>query len=277
MPQAGAMRVEVAEVVFDVGPDRLLTEAERAALIALDQSGSVHSAQGPGIRLEIVPGDRIDDPRGETPENGPAAVLEIDGRIRLRHAKFEAELEPLRRKVRLQRDPSTSAPLEVTLRTALCCALPLERAVALHAAGIVIDGRGAVFFGPSGAGKTTLSRSSPHPVLSDELVVVSGRPWKLRPSGAWGELGTQATSPVAAPLQFLAALEKGSDPVLTPLEPDDAIRKLLGVVVLPPSARLWERAFGVIAELVRTVPTYRLEWCPSTPPWQTLERTTFRK
>ncbi len=270
------MRIELAKLVFDVGPDRLLTDAERTALTALDPTGPGGSHEA-DIRLEIVAGGRREVPACDPPENGPAAVTATDGRIHLRHARFEAELEPMRRRGWLIRDPSTSAPLEITLRTALCCALPLQRAVALHAAGIVIDGRGAAFFGPSGAGKTTLASSSPHPVMSDELVVVSGPPWELRSSGAWGELGPQPRSVDAVPLEFLAALDKGPEPVLSPLPPDSAIRKLLGVLVLPPSTGLWDQAFGVITELVKSVPTYRLRWFPSMPPWRVLQRIAFRE
>jgi hypothetical protein len=177
------MRIELAGLAFDVGPDRVLTNEEQAALGALDRTGAARDPRAPEIRLEIVPGEPVEGPPAGSPDHGPAAVTETNGGISLRHARFAADLEPLQRHGRLRRDPSTSAPLEITLRTALCCALPLEGCVALHAAGLVIDGRGAVFFGPSGAGKTTLSRLSPHPVLSDELVVVSGPPWELRPSG----------------------------------------------------------------------------------------------
>lgn len=43
----------------------------------------------------------------------------------------------------------------------------------LHASGIVRNGRGYVFFGHSGAGKTTIAGlSAPHVVLSDDLVIV---------------------------------------------------------------------------------------------------------
>jgi hypothetical protein len=265
------MRIELAGLAFDVGPDRVLTNEEQAALGALDRTGAARDPRAPEIRLEIVPGEPVEGPPAGSPDHGPAAVTETNGGISLRHARFAADLEPLQRHGRLRRDPSTSAPLEITLRTALCCALPLEGCVALHAAGLVIDGRGAVFFGPSGAGKTTLSRLSPHPVLSDELVVVSGPPWELRPSGTWGEFGPQSTSLDAVPLEVLADLGKGSKTVFTPLATGAALRRLLGVVVLPPSVSLWDRALGIVAELVRSVPTFRLEWSPAAPPWRALE------
>ncbi len=43
----------------------------------------------------------------------------------------------------------------------------------LHAAGVVRGGRAHIFFGPSGAGKTTVTRLSPRDVvLSDDLTLI---------------------------------------------------------------------------------------------------------
>jgi hypothetical protein len=88
------------------------------------------------------------------------------------------------------------------------------RGAIVHAAGAVIGGRGMLFAGPSGAGKTTLSRllaAAGHEILSDDRVVVlrgrdgftlHGTPWP-------GEGGFAA--PGGVPLGASVFLLKGSE------------------------------------------------------------------
>jgi hypothetical protein len=159
----------------------------------------------------------------------------------------------------------------------MCCRLPLAGGVALHAAGVVVDGHGVVFFGASGAGKSTLAGTSPHPVVSDELVAVAGNPFELRRTGFWGALDERRGAPPAAPLAALVELDKGPRLELEPLDAATAFRRLLPVVVLPPAPELWRQATAVVARLVATVPVLRMAWHPAQPPWAAIVASVERK
>jgi hypothetical protein len=126
---------------------------------------------------------------------------------------------------------------------ALLTRAPLVRALPLHAAGVALPSGGVAFFGPSGAGKTTLSSCSPYPVLSDELVVARlGEPATLIRSGFWGEGSGPPVSP--APLTALVELGKGPRFTLERLRPTEALRRLDESPSAPPGRTGARRRVG---------------------------------
>jgi len=195
------------------------------------------------------------------------------GRLLSSHRSFTAEIDPAAARARLFRRETRAYPLETVVRTAMMARLPLVGGLPLHAAGVVLDGRGVAFFGPSGAGKTTLAATCPHPVLSDELVAIAaGQPFDLVPSGFWGE-GRSAARVRAAPLAALVALDKGPRTALEQQGPRAAVRRLVDSVTVPLAPPLWSQALRVLAAVVGAVPVYRLEWTPEVPPWDVLAAT----
>jgi len=260
------VKLALAGLRFVVEPDGLLTAGERAAITRLDEQ--VTASEGLPFRLEL----ESRPPADETIEAaGRPADVHAEGRlVRLAHRDFEAALDIRRRLGVLRRDPAGAFPLEVTLRTAMCCALPLAEGVALHAGGAVLPPGGVVFFGPSGAGKTTAAACCPHPVLSDELVAVRGDPFEVRATGFWGELAPAGTTARLAPLAAVVELAKGPRLSITPLAPEEAFRHLLSCIVLPASDALWNHALATVARLVRAAPCLRLSWSPTRSPWEDL-------
>jgi len=174
-------------VLFSVEPEEMLTGAERAAIGRLD--GADDGPPQEPFRIELVPeapwtsGDAALFPRWD-----PAVQRWSDGRLLCSHRSFTAEMDPAAAWARVQRREDRAYPLEAVIRTAMMARLPLLGGLPLHAAGVILNERGVAFFGPSGAGKTTLSDTCPESVLSDELVAVAPRerPWLVR-SGFWGE------------------------------------------------------------------------------------------
>lgn len=142
-------------------------------------------------------------------------------------------------------------------------ALARREAVLLHACGAEITGRGFVFAGHSGDGKTTLagllSREGT-PLLSDERIAIRktergfvafGTPWP-------GE--GNVVSNGACPLQGMFILKKaarhalgGSSPSLAP----DLVARAIVPYYLPDIA---ERILGILAELASGVPLRELHF-----------------
>jgi hypothetical protein len=114
--------------------------------------------------------------------------------------------------------------------------LAQHRRGVLHAAGLVLDGRGVILAGASGAGKTTAARwfaGRDHIVLSDERVVVGmleavphvwGTPW--HGDGGFAEPGP-------APLHRIFLLEKDGDNTSAALSAAVACARLLSLCTVP--------------------------------------------
>ena len=263
------MRLRAGGVLFSVEPEEALTEEDRASLARVD-TGEGGLPQPP-VRIEIVarPPWTSDDarlyPRFELP-----VQRWDDGRLLVSHHIFTAEIDPSAAWARLHRTREHTYPLGVVIRTTMLARLPLLGGLPLHAAGVVLGQRSVAFFGPSGAGKTTLAESYPGTVLSDELVAITpGEPFSLERSGYWGE-GQERGGPAGAPLAALVALDRGPSFVLRRLETRDAVRCIVDAVPVPLAAPLWSQALAVTADTVSRVPVYRMEWTPAEPPWDHL-------
>jgi hypothetical protein len=263
------VRFRAGGVRFSVEPDSALLPCERDALGRLDADREDDSQPPVAIELVEAPPWSSDDP-ALFPQWEPAVQRWSDDRLLCSHRSFTADVDPFAGRARLHRREERAYPLEAVVRTAMTARLPVLGGLPLHAAGVVAGGRAIAFFGPSGAGKTTVAKASPFPVLSDELVAVGpGRPFELVRSGFWGEgKETGRTGPAA--LALLVELAKGPALRLTRLAPAPAAARVLASAPVPLAPPLWSRALAVAAELVRTVPVERMEWAPGEPPWERL-------
>lgn len=264
----------LAGLGFEVEPEDALSPAEKRSLQALERIAGTEPPPRSFFHIRLVTGGipgcgRLED----FPARTPALAEWADGLVRVTHRHFCCELDPLALTGRLHRGRSEAAfPLEVTLRVALASRLPLEGGLPLHAAGILTGGGGIAFFGPSGAGKSTLAGLSPHPVLSDELLAVTpGRPFDVTRTGFFGTLGLSNAPAGAFPLRALIELGRGPRFRLRRLSAREALRRLLGVILVPIGPPLWTAAIDVAGRLTAAVPAYRMEWSPASPPWDELE------
>lgn len=263
--------IVLAGLGFEVAPEEGLSPDERAGLSRLTSSAK---PQGPAPAFRLTMADAPSWARvslASCPDHAPASVAAVGDRLHVMHRRFAAEIDPFAREGRYYRAVPAVAGLETALRVSLQSQLPVSGGVSLHGAGLVVDGAGVVFFGPSGAGKSTLSASSPHPVLSDEMVAVRVAPATLYASGIWGTLGRRPLEPKPVPLMALVQLAQGSRFLMEPLAPLHALRRLIGVTLVPPLPVLWGQALEVLGRLVEEVPTYRMEWSPRQSPWPYIE------
>lgn len=115
----------------------------------------------------------------------------------------------------------------------LCAHRVLDlQGVILHSAGVVSEGNGFVFFGASGAGKTTISRLSldgGRRVLSDDLnaVCLTSEGPRIEKLPFCGESALVAPGAASAPLRALYRLEKGARNTLRRLGRAEALASLL--------------------------------------------------
>jgi hypothetical protein len=134
-----------------------------------------------------------------------------------------------------------------------------------HACGVrdLADGSGYLFCGRSGAGKSTTARlwQGHGSVLNDDRVLVRhtrGQGFQLHGTPWHGDV--PHTDPGSAPLRAVFFLEHAPEHWVQPIQPDQALRRLLTSAWLP----LWDhRAGGVqtlelCARLVAEIPCYRL-------------------
>jgi hypothetical protein len=265
---------------FEVAPWELLSTAERRAIASLtSRTGDALPAAGRDrpFTLEIEEGP---PPAWPGTDLAPASVEWDVDRVRVRHRRLDAVLDPASHRGRLRRDASVGWPLEVTLRTALAARLPLAGGLPLHAAGLVVEGHGVAFFGPSGAGKSTLAATSPHAVLSDEMVTLvplgetDARPrsYGLSGTGFWGAIGQRPAPAGSHPLSALVELAHGPHIGIDHLDARTATRRLIASVLVPPGPPLWSAVLSVIGDVVRSVPVLRLAWNPDELPWAALAR-----
>ena len=150
--------------------------------------------------------------------------------------------------------------------------LARHQGAVIHAAGMEMSGKGFIFAGPSGAGKSTLARlfnaskgqNNPGAsILSDERIVARkvngtfnayGTPWH-------GEEGT--TRNTCTPLSGIFFLNHGSENRAKPLEPRQALDRLLKVISIPWYDR--DVMPGILLfcdELLTRVPLFELHFTP---------------
>jgi len=145
----------------------------------------------------------------------------------------------------------------------------------LHAASSVRQGRAFLFFGPSGAGKTTVARLalSDTTLLSDEISYVrpDGPSYVAHGTPFTGELAKSGEN-ISAPIAGLYQLVKASTNRVTPMKQGDAARSLLeSVLFFAEDPDLVKLVFKSVCDVVCRLPVYRLEFVPDRSFWNLVQ------
>jgi hypothetical protein len=140
--------------------------------------------------------------------------------------------------------------------------------VELHGCGIIDrDGRGQLFVGQSGAGKTTTARvwlsEGDYEIVSDDRVIVRfvDGEWRMFGTPWHGE--AELSSPISAPLGAIHLLVQASRTELVSLPPAQAAASLFGCT-FPPFYDAEALAFTLecLDRIVRDVPVRALRFLP---------------
>jgi hypothetical protein len=171
----------------------------------------------------------------------------------------------------LVRQSANPYSLDGALRILHTLLLARREGFLLHAASAMRNGQAFVFFGRSGAGKTTISRLAPADatLLTDEVSYVRrdaetylayGTPF----TGELAKVGENVSAPIAAVYHLVQA----PDNRLALMTPADAVRALLeSVLFFAEDAELVKLVFQSVCDLVGRVPVYRLEFVPDRSVW----------
>jgi hypothetical protein len=152
--------------------------------------------------------------------------------------------------------------------------LPHFEGILLHAAAVVRSGRAAVFLAPDGGGKTSAARLSPAgTILCDDQVLVRRHKKGFRVHGTpWG-LYVDARR--QAPLAGLFLLNKAERFALLPCPAHEMIahiweeaRNSLSMLPKP----LKKKAFGIICDIVASVPSWKISFPRDHIDWQAIDR-----
>jgi len=137
----------------------------------------------------------------------------------------------------------------------------------LHAAGVIINGKGYIFPGSSGAGKSTLSRQfssdKDSAVLTDERVIVRKFNGKIKVFGTpWpGEAGIAVNR--SAPLSDIFFIHHGTENKIKEIKPGEALQRLLPVTSIPwYDPEIMTKILHFCEDLISRVSTYELYFTP---------------
>jgi hypothetical protein len=144
----------------------------------------------------------------------------------------------------------------------------------IHGASVVSEGNAYLFFGVSGAGKTTTARlSAPRRILSDELTILrrDGDGYRAYGTPFWGELQKNGDN-VSAPLAGLNMLAKDSTVFLEPVSPKFALQAIMPCVLFfAHEQHLVNAAVNRVADIVGRVPARKMHFLPDNSFWRLFE------
>jgi len=193
------------------------------------------------------------------------------GRWSLRRGDFQAAWDPLSRRGRI-RQTANPYSVDAVLRIVHSLVLAGEGGFLLHSASAMRGGRGFLFSGLSGAGKTTISRLAPPNVtlLTDEVSYVrrEGESYRAFGTPFAGELARVGEN-VSAPIAALFLLEKGAANRIGPVATSEATQRIMrNILFFAEEPDLVRRVFEAACEFVARVPVYRLTFFPDERVWE---------
>jgi hypothetical protein len=201
-------------------------------------------------------------------------VLCKEGLWQISRGEFRAAFDLRTRQGHLRFVPNPYS-VDTLLRIVHSILLAPAGGLLLHASGGIRHGRGVLFSGASGAGKTTMARLAPRDVqlLTDEISYLrrEGSSFRVYGTPFSGELGIQGEH-VSAPLSAVYLIEHGSTNRLERVPEAEAVRRLMrNTLFFAREEHLVTQVFSTVCGLVRQVPVWRLEFLPDARVWEMIQ------
>jgi len=243
-------------------------DAAFSSMLAERYASFLHASHPQSSEIEfevsLVPPGRLPGP----------AELEVrweNGVWRMGRGDFRAEFDLAARRGRIALLPNPYA-VDALLRIVHSLLLARSGGVLLHAASGILHGRGVVFSGVSGAGKTTIARLAPPHVrlLTDEISYLrrEGPGYRVYGTPFSGELGLRGED-ISAPLAAIHLIEHSAVNRRDPLSQPEAVRRLLrNTLFFAHEPELVSGVFSTLCDLTQRVPVYRLEFAPDARVWE---------
>ena len=146
----------------------------------------------------------------------------------------------------------------------------------MHSSGVLLDGKGFLFVGHSGAGKSTIASmlADRAEILCEDKIIV--RRWQdgFKIHGTWDHGGNQPVSPNSGPLKAIMFLEQSHENLLVPIKDKKMVTKGLLTYLIKPlaTADWWTKVLPTIEKLAGEVPCYTLRFDKSGKVADLLER-----
>ena len=143
----------------------------------------------------------------------------------------------------------------------------------VHASGLIKDGKGYIFPGKSGAGKTTITRLSlGATLLSDDLPLVKiGDAPLIFGTPFWGDLAVSGEK-TSAPLAGIYFPVKDKKNYTEILKPRQVLQKLLpNVVFFSKHEKFSKQLFNLSFDLATKVPAFELHFLPNPSFWECID------
>lgn len=231
-------------------------DADYSRVLARRFDGFVRTTAEPLFEFDI----ELADPRVPDPDD-EVRVTRGEQWWTIERSDCEAVLDVDSRRGRI-RQPAQPYATDTVLRILHSLLLAPRGGLLLHASSVIRNNRAFVFFGRSGAGKSTMVAMAPDDatVLSEEISYVR------RDAGGYFGCGTPFTGELNrrgdntdAPLGALFHLVQGAEDRVESLTKADALRVLMQCVLcFAGDATVTKQVFTAACDLVDRVPVQRL-------------------
>jgi hypothetical protein len=163
--------------------------------------------------------------------------------------------------------------LDSLIRILLTMVLLPQRGFLLHGATVVRDGRAYIFFGRSGAGKSTVASLSPKgSVLTDEISLIrySNGCWQAYGTPFWGEFRAAGQNRLV-PVAGFYLLKQATEERVEILSLKQALRALLPCVLFFASEKsAHETLLRTLLGLIEEIPCHRLYFRRNSEFWKVI-------